>query len=93
MLMLSLKILVEKKAMLDKIVAVLLEKETMEQEEFNIIMGIKPREKVPEIKPDLNRPAPINPTDKEIQPEDKEKETKKEPIPEAVPTPNPVDNI
>lgn len=87
------KILKEKKTMLDKIVSVLLEKETMEQEEFNVIMGIKPREKTPEIKPDMDRPAPINPTDKETQPEDKEKETKKEPIPETAPTPNPVDNI
>ncbi len=39
------KILVEKKDLLDKISNILLEKETIEQEEFNEIMGITPEEK------------------------------------------------
>lgn len=39
------KILGEKKEVLEKIVAVLLEKETIEQEEFNEIVGIKPKTK------------------------------------------------
>lgn len=37
----SEKILVEKKSMLDKLASVLLEKETVEQDEFNGIVGIK----------------------------------------------------
>jgi len=37
----SEKVLVEKKAVLEKLVALLLEKETVEQDEFNELVGIK----------------------------------------------------
>jgi len=40
----SEKILVEKKGMLDKLASILLEKETVEQDEFNRIVGIKKTE-------------------------------------------------
>lgn len=39
------KVLTEKKAVLEKIVAVLMEKETIEQDEFNAIVGIAPKVK------------------------------------------------
>ncbi len=42
------KILGEKKEVLEKIVAVLLEKETIEQEEFNAIVGIASKKKIEE---------------------------------------------
>jgi len=40
------KILVEKKEILDKLVALLLEKETLEQDEFNALVGIKNPEEI-----------------------------------------------
>ncbi|HEX7586080.1 MAG TPA: ATP-dependent zinc metalloprotease FtsH [Patescibacteria group bacterium] len=43
------KILVEKKAVLDKLVVLLLEKETLEQDEFNDLVGIKKIEEPEEI--------------------------------------------
>ena len=43
-------ILTDKKPTLDKLVAVLLERETIEQEEFNAIVGIKSEEKIEEKK-------------------------------------------
>jgi len=80
------KILAEKKIELEKIVTALLEKETMEQEEFNIIMSIKKPETAP-IKPDMDTPVPIEPT-AETAPQS---ETK--PEAKVVPEANPVENI
>jgi len=85
------KILTEKKVELEKIVSALMEKETMEQKEFNEIMGIKtPQAESP--KPDMDKPEPIVKPEAENAPTDnQEKQTK--PEDETVPNPDPVENI
>lgn len=81
------KIIIAKKDVMKELVAKLIEKETMEQEEFNSIMGIKKKPSTP-IRPDLNQPVDIE-EKKEKSPSqgisDKEKE--------AVPNPNPAESI
>jgi cell division protease FtsH len=85
------RILIEKKIELEKIVLSLMEKETMEQKEFNEIMGIKRTESAP-IKPDMDKPEPIVKPEVENAPSDnKDKETK--PETEPVPNPDPVENV
>lgn len=83
------KLLVEKKAILEKIVALLIEKETMEQEEFNEIMGIKKKKPITPIKPDMDKPEPI------IKPETEQVGSKKEaaPEPETETSPEPAKSI
>lgn len=83
------KLLVEKKATLEKIVSLLIEKETMEQEEFNEIMGIKKKKPTAPIKPDMDKPEPI------IKPETEQGESKKEtaPEPETETSPEPAKSI
>lgn len=78
------KIILEKKAIMEQLVARLIEKETMEQEEFNAIMGIKKRVSTP-VKPNLKQPVDIEPAKENIPasnaPEkDKEKETVPTPV-------------
>jgi len=54
------KLLTEKKEILDKLVAYLVEKEIIEQEEFNKLVGIAPRTKiVPETKPEVEETETI----------------------------------
>lgn len=60
----SEKILIEKKEALEKIVSALLERETMEQDEFNEIMGIEKR-KAP-VEPETIQPDPVEATASEI---------------------------
>jgi cell division protease FtsH len=85
------KILTERKIELEKIVSSLMEKETMEQKEFNEIMGIKRKESIP-VTPDMDKPEPITKPESENSPsEDANKETK--PETESAPSPNPVENI
>lgn len=83
------RILTEKKNELEKIVATLIAEETMEQEEFNAIVGIKKKESSP-VTPDMDTPEPI------IQPEtnkDNVEPTEKLPEKESTPEPNPVESI
>ena len=85
------KILIEKKIELEKIVSSLMEKETMEQKEFNEIMGIKREEPAP-IKPDMDKPEPIVKPESENAPsDDKGKETK--PETDLASSPDPVENV
>ncbi|MDO8240605.1 MAG: ATP-dependent zinc metalloprotease FtsH [Candidatus Moranbacteria bacterium] len=80
------KVLTEKKEQLEKIVIALMEKENMEQAEFNEIMGIKPRESAP-VKPDMDQPEPIIKPEAENAPaEEKDGAT----APEAEPATEPV---
>ena len=83
------KVLIEKKIELEKIVDFLIEKETMEQNEFNAIVGIKRRESEP-IEPDMNKPELIKPEVKANETEDIAKEVAEEP--ELEPKPSPVEN-
>jgi len=83
------KILIDKKSTLEKIVSVLKEKETMEQEEFNEIVGIK-KPTPPPVTPDLNNPEPIHPDAEENSSEDKEMAKEKEPEASPITNPNPV---
>lgn len=78
------KIILEKQDILKKLVAKLIEKETMEQEEFNEITGTKKRTTAP-VKPDLDQPVEIEPKTESVpvkHPNEKEKAT--------APVPNPI---
>jgi cell division protease FtsH len=79
-------IIIKKKDVMEELVAKLIEKETMEQEEFNSIMGIKKKISTP-IKPDISQPVDIE-QKKEAVPSDAPAEKEKE----AVPSPNPIGN-
>ncbi|KKR20082.1 MAG: ATP-dependent zinc metalloprotease FtsH [Candidatus Moranbacteria bacterium GW2011_GWA2_39_41] len=80
------KVLTEKKEQLEKIVTALMEKENMEQAEFNEIMGIKPRESAP-VKPDMDQPEPIIKPEAEDAPAEEKDETT---VPETEPSTEPV---
>ncbi|MFA7209598.1 MAG: ATP-dependent zinc metalloprotease FtsH [Parcubacteria group bacterium] len=84
------KILIDKKVELEKIVAALIEKETMEQEEFNSIMGIKNRESAP-IEPDMDKPEPIKPETENAPSGTKDESA--EPEAKTAPKPSPVENF
>lgn len=84
------KILTEKKTELEKVVANLLEKETMEQEEFNAIMGIKRKQSDP-VRPEMDKPEPIKPETAGEQSEAEEKSLK--PETKTAPKPDPVENF
>ncbi|EKE11506.1 MAG: hypothetical protein ACD_15C00066G0001 [uncultured bacterium] len=81
------KIILDKKDVMGDLVAKLIEKETMEQEEFNNIMGIKKRTTAP-VKPDLDQPVEID-TKKEGSPSKSPSEKNKK----TVPDPNPVEGV
>ncbi|MFA5993778.1 MAG: ATP-dependent zinc metalloprotease FtsH [Parcubacteria group bacterium] len=78
------KIILEKKAVMEELVARLIEKETMEQEEFNTIMGIKKKTSTP-VKPDLDQPVDIEPTPESSPTQDTPTpKTEKETVPNPV---------
>jgi len=83
------KIISEKKAIMEELVARLIEKETMEQEEFNSILRITKAKSTP-VKPDLQTPVDI---ESKVGSEAKEKNPESEKDPITVPEVDPVKTI